>query len=380
MIRCLVVAVAITVLAGCSLTPYRPAVVTRGSAPFPGIGTLMTSGNTVDVVLVHGMCTHDKTWAYEEMQSIAAALDANLRPVEALKPSVLQPSPPKVEVVDRVYEVAGGNIHFYAIIWSGLTTPLKRQLLFDKTGVPNDCSAVDAQSCSPIRASLNGTLKDQLLDDCLADAMIYEGESRGAIRRGMVEALTNIVESSSVSQSPLILVVASLGSKIAFDALTEMLASNAKESKIAGDLVSRLALIFMEANQLPILGLADQDIARTSPTEGSKNDFSLQAQGAGARDPLVRFAHARRQLKISGKFDDLLIVAFTDPNDLLSYRLLSSHYASVGDIKIADILVSNQPTYFTFLENPLDAHTTYGKNSDVARFIACGNPAVSRCK
>jgi len=47
---------------------------------------------------------------------------------------------------------------------------------------------------------------------------------------------------------------------------------------------------------------------------------------------------------------------------------------------VADILVSNQPTFFGLLENPLSAHNTYLDNKDVARFIACGSPESSLSK
>ena len=48
-------------VAGCT-TPYRPRVVVHGSAPFPGIAGLIEQDTSkqVDVLLVHGMCTHTR--------------------------------------------------------------------------------------------------------------------------------------------------------------------------------------------------------------------------------------------------------------------------------------------------------------------------------
>ena len=90
-------------------------------------------------------------------------------------------------------------------------------------------------------------------------------------------------------------------------------------------------------------------------------------------DPLQRFLALRQAFPRSAerRFSELTLVALTDPNDLLSYRLLPSRYASPM-VHVADVLVSNQPTYFGLLENPATAHTGYFSNPDVGRLIACG--------
>jgi hypothetical protein len=75
----------------------------------------------------------------------------------------------------------------------------------------------------------------------------------------------------------------------------------------------------------------------------------------------------------------LTLVAFNDPNDLLSYRLLPSRYAT-EDVAVADVLVSNDKTYIGFVERPDTAHTEYTANKDVATAIACGIPKSKRCR
>jgi hypothetical protein len=72
-------------------------------------------------------------------------------------------------------------------------------------------------------------------------------------------------------------------------------------------------------------------------------------------------------------------VAFTDPNDLLSYTLPPQQYAQLG-VTVYNILVSNAPTYLGLLERPDTAHLEYLNNPDVGRLIACGQPASARCK
>ena len=143
--------------------------------------------------------------------------------------------------------------------------------------------------------------------------------------------------------------------------------------KAAGEtVVRRLGLIFMEANQLPILGLADQEIdsaAARSFTASTVPEESLQR--------ILRLKSGPQFNAIS--LTGLTLVAFTDPNDLLSYRLQPSRYAVPG-VAVADVLVSNATTYFGLLERPDTAHTGYGANPAVTSLISCGHPKSSFCK
>ena len=62
-------------LAACS-TPYNSPVVVKDSAPFPGIAGAVNQGGShqVDVVLVHGMCTHDASWAQATMDNLTKTI------------------------------------------------------------------------------------------------------------------------------------------------------------------------------------------------------------------------------------------------------------------------------------------------------------------
>lgn len=360
-------AAAMLLLAGCT-TPYRPPLVVAGSASFAGIDALIrqSGSNPVDVILVHGMCTQTPEWAHGAVDTIMRALTPGYVP----KPRAAAPSSgaEAIELVERDEVVRGVPVRFTGLIWSPLTATLKHQLDFDHTGTPTDCAA--GAECRPRRARFNGQLKDKLLDDCLADALIYQGDSRAAIRAKMMEALDTAI--ARQQGGPLILVTESLGSKITFDALNAMLVSQAPGSQVrsAQAAAARLVQVCMVANQLPILGLADQVVggersARLLPQADALQRF-LTLRGSFARPAQKRFA-------------ELTLVALTDPNDLLSYRLLPSRYASAA-VHVADVLVSNQPTYFGLLENPATAHTGYLANPDVVAVIACGTADRGHCK
>lgn len=364
----------LALLAGCS-TPYNTPVVVRDSTEFPGIASVIAQNRArpVDVVMVHGMCTHDQRWAWGTMNNILRSVAANA----SAPPGPVPPAAARqIQVFQRSDQVAGGTVNFHALVWSPMVSELKQQLVYDNTGTPTDC-ATDAQ-CKPKRAYFNGKLKDELLNDCLSDAMIYEGQSRPRIQQTMVDTVTRILEQaderSGNQPGPLIVVAESLGSKILFDALTEMMQpqSPPRVRELGQRAARRMSIIFMIGNQLPILGLAEQQI---SPALSGAEPVRIV-------DPLQRFLALRRQQMPAPKsqlVSKLAVVAFTDPNDLLSYRLLPSRYAA-PDVLIADVLVSNAQTWLGLLEDPFAAHLDYLENPDVGAIIACGWPRSGSCK
>lgn len=364
----LVCCVVFGLLGGCA-TPYRPPAVVRTSAAFPGIAGIVAQAGRqpVDVLVVHGMCTRDIAWAERRIDRIAGIVDDHAPP-----PSRALATPPNgIEVVERTRTLAGGTVRFHALVWSPLTAPLKRQLDFDATGTPTDCTR-DAE-CKPQRARLNGYVKDTLLNDCLSDVLVYEGAAHAAIRSAMVDTVARVMEAdpdtgTDAGAAPTLVVVAeSLGSKILFDALSSMLESSQPHTRALGQRAARrLGLLFMAGNQLPILGLAEQPAAATA----------LPAQ-----DALQRFLTLRRSgtERRSDTLARLAVVAFSDPNDLLSYRLLPARYAA-DDVAVADVLVSNARTWLGLIENPVAAHLDYLMNPDLGALIACGWPQVAGCR
>jgi hypothetical protein len=167
-------------------------------------------------------------------------------------------------------------------------------------------------------------------------------------------------------------VAESLGSKILFDALSTMLESGQPRTQALGQQAARrLGLLFMAGNQLPILALAEQDI-----------EHRPDSHSAAALDALQRFLELRRRQSSAPRAEpvaSLAVVAFTDPNDLLSYRLLPARYAA-PDVAVADVLASNARTWLGLIENPVSAHLDYLANPDVAGMIACGHPRAAHCR
>ena len=353
------------VLLGACTLPYHPPLVVRDSTPFPGVAAIVAASGArpVDLILVHGMCTQDPGWTERSIDRIAGAV-ADHAPAAVPVPEAAA-ADGGIQVIERTRQIGGGTVRFHALEWSPLTAPLKRQLDYDNTAQPTDCAS--DQVCKPRRAALNGAVKDSLLNDCLADAVIYAGTSRAAIRDAMAAALVRILDANSDPDATLVVVAESLGSKMLFDALSSMLESDERRTQALGQLAARrLGLVYMAGNQLPILGLAEQN---------------LVAAAMPAQDALQRFLELRRR-QPHGRNQPLrrlALVAFTDPNDLLSYRLLPTRYAA-PEVTVADVLVSNDRTWLGLLENPVTAHLGYLANPDVGALIACGRPAAPGCR
>lgn len=67
----------------------------------------------------------------------------------------------------------------------------------------------------------------------------------------------------------------------------------------------------------------------------------------------------------------LTVVAFTDPNDLLSYRLLPLAQG-IAETRVVNVITSNSTTYLGYVERPDTAHCGYGGNVHVVGLLVHG--------
>lgn len=360
--------------AGCT-TPYAPYVVVNGSRHFPGLVELLRNTpaqpnqkKTLDVLLVHGMCTHTIADLEQRIDQLSTGIKSVAPTLSRELTTIIVPNT-AIQLVQETVSIEDGNLQFSGLVWSEITRKLKNELAFDSTGEPKDCSV--GSQCKPKRAALNGIFKDGLLDDCLSDVVIYQGKGGHDEMVRQMQAAIRFVAAGH--DEPLVIISESLGSKMVFDALADM-DSQRKDPKETDRIISRLTQVFMAANQLPLLGLGDEVIS-------APDSYGLM-RAAVPSDSLRKVIQRKRTLVQRSAFrqNTLTLVAFTDPNDLLSYRLLPSQYENEGGVSIADVLVSNQPTYIGALEMPDTAHKTYLSNSDVISLITCGSVKNAPCR
>ncbi len=359
---------------GCS-SPYKNpefAYGNPGLKSFPGIAQQVagTPGKTLDVIMVHGMCTHDDGWAKESISRLSKMMKGPANPVFD---APLQVEGTQTTVHRATLGTPFGTVHARAVVWSPVLAGMKRQLCYDQTDKSPTCEAMQppADKYTYSRASFNRGIKDALMNDCLADVLIYQGVSREAISEQIQHALLAAMapegagrdrsarlRAASENPRPIVFIAESLGSKVSFDAIYKLQTTGPETERTAAtQLFDRFAQVFMQANQLPILSLADQHVGGTS---------RAAAAPAFPADPLA--AIIRNQKSRSGK--KIQVVAFSDPNDLLSYPLV--HYRQVQPFEATDVIVSNSTTWFGLFENPYPAHTAYRDNDAVVNLIACG--------
>lgn len=361
----LLIAVSSLALSACT-KPYNAPAFDAGGEELPATDRKVQFGgiaaqlpqHPTRVLWTHGMCTHGWGWAIRTTELLNAALKAtrNDRPKKnhpsgssTFETTISKPSEQELEV------------WFY--IWSPMTSSLKQRLYFDN-------SADENGEFNYKRAGLNKKLKRALMNDCLADAVIVAGPNRARLyedaRREVCSFLGGrLTDSTSCefaekepSETRRSIVAESLGSKIIADAVLGLKAAPGQEIEFQGRL-STIRQIYFIANQIPILSLATKK--------------------AGPKGTLARMVDRIQSAAVRNKTPTTIqVVAFTDPNDLLSYRL-TENQVDPEKTTLVNVIVSNDWTFTPLipafsLERPDTAHCDYRRNKDVVAMIAVGNP------
>jgi hypothetical protein len=371
-------------LSGC-FRPYPKSVFDPPTAQFPGITSQWQSGagSDIRVIFVHGICTHDLTW-------ITACWDVVMKGyfLSETMTAGSTLSVGQVQIIDHAYQIGANKISGRYLIWSDLTKDDKAKLLYDDRPADNSPGHFTWK-----RAKLNGEFKATPLNDCLSDAVIYAGYRGADIQTAMQNAICAALDGTTTNGAStfpavnghgsrrIVIVTESLGSRMVFDAISalkiEAQRKGADSLAAFDEAVSPITQIYMLANPLPILALARAALvqAASTPDPATSKTPAMATALSVLSDARARHEKKREiDPQLAATESKLSLVAFTDPNDLLSYRLLPNDPAVVGaSTRVVNVIASNDTTYFGEVENPLTAHEGYDLNKHALRLLFGGS-------
>ncbi|MBV1934342.1 MAG: hypothetical protein KUG59_06615 [Parvibaculaceae bacterium] len=342
---------------------------------FTGLASQLKGQNTVRVFWVHGMCHHDDKWAEHKLQALRSALD--VMPASNVDISGNMGDPSNDEMI-RI------GLHIDFPLWSSKTANLKGELKDSEDFVVK--SFENPGSDFPYtRAKLNRKVKQKLMNDCLADAVIMAGVNRKQTYEYVREGLCTFLggkftgpkecrlADNEAPDTKRAIIAESLGSKIVADAVYDLEpAPGLVQEKIFEARLSTIRQIFLVSNQIPFLSLAGD------PEDRSKNQSEDETESK-PEDPLQRMvSRILKKASAVNQTAPIQIVAFTDPNDLLSYRLTEESFPDKKKVRLVNVIVSNgytiSPLIIPSFERPDLAHCDYFGNPHVLGMIVMGNP------
>ena len=352
----------------------------RGKS-FDGIAPgLARPHSKTKVLMVHGVADHMPGYATEFLEKLAAELKLTAKASTYKDIKLMSANEPLGEL--RISRLQNENnskeLWFYELTWSEITRDQKALLAFDNSG-----------EYSFRRAEVNDMLK-KFSNDTGPDPIIYLGKSRELILRSFAQAFCWMNKNSwdeiprdgrhactfsenrseNIERDDFVFISHSLGSRITIDGITRMvylLEHPETQSTIQTiDKQQREALqkkhiqLFMLSNQLPMLQLG-----RDLPEVTAKKADFCQSNGL--------------QYK-SRMFAETSIVAFSDPNDLLSYAIPHDFGEKYLDsrlcIYVTNVNINIAKVFDAFgigkIANPMEAHVGYTNDDRVVALIARG--------
>lgn len=338
---------------------------------------LEVPGRKVKVLMVHGVGNHLPGYSTEFLEKLAKELDLTVTAKAYKNIALAHPNDASKKLgglrINRFLSKGKDQeLLFYELTWSEITAKDKEVLSYDNSG---------EQSFR--RAEVNNLLKN-FSNDTGPDPIIYLGEKREDILTAFTQSFCWMVSGdwnslpddvhqpcSSNNATPFYsdsyaFVSHSLGSRITIDGLQRIASILGKgetgtyHTAISNAMKNKAVPIYMMSNQLPMLQLG-----RTLPEVSNQEAAYCKPEGG---------KYSERMLAKTN------IIAFSDPNDLLSYAIphdfVSKYLDSRLCINVTNVNINVAKVYDAFglgkWANPMDAHIGYDTDDRVIALIARG--------
>ena len=348
---------------------------------YSGIDAGLSRPQVLKVLMIHGVDTHFPGYSRRIQENIAAASGLNVlsrlpKNIYLRDPADPQKSIGNLRITYWQNTDASKRMLFYELTWSEITMPDKQLIAFDTT-----------EQYSKFRVPFNNSMK-VFLDNVLPDPLAFESPQGELIlsagtqslcwllttdwktipdRQAKVCTLSRSEEIQQFDKQNMLFITHSLGSQILMDTIVKT-ADNVAATVSSPDPDLRSAVrrlqnkeltVFMLANQLPIL-----QIGHPLPRVHNQIGSYCAPQGKKYRQRVFKAVN---------------IVAFSDPNDLLSYAIPQSFADKYIDSRlcplVTNVSVNVAPEISAFgvgIVNPVAAHTDYDKSPKVIELINRG--------
>ncbi len=346
-----------------------------------GINDYFQQNKIVKVMMIHGVGSHTPGYATRIRENLAKSLDLTVFSKRAKDITLLNPEDGKTEignlqVIRMQNEERTKDLIFYELTWSNITSKQKKILDYDTSG-----------KYAYKRAPFNHNMK-KFLNDTVPDPMIYLIDKDNLILNATKQAscwmlghnwdqlknnqkqvcrVSSYNQLKDLSNENIIYITHSLGSRILMDSMTDIVNEiaqadvhqNRDAELIINELKNKNITVFMLANQLPIL-----QIGRKSPAVTNQISSYCKKKGKNYHNRV---------------FKQVDIVAFSDPNDLLSYDIPQSFVDSYIDSRMCpsltnvNINIAEEISAFGLsVVNPVASHTEYDNDERVIEMISQG--------
>ena len=403
--RVILAAFSLSLLAGCAALP-TPVVLSDNALEarsFQGMSALVESApqRPLHVLLIHGMGTPQPYGFDAFIASLAGRFGlVQIPPHEPqgqwhgcydktppAQPVLLQPAP---QIIQNAYAAPGNEAQLYTYDFAprpeGPPTLTVSYLLWTPLTESVKCGLEREDDSAPPKQDFAAFAKD-FIDDKLADAVLYGGAYREKVIRPSVQAALCLVASRDHKtcapgdyQDPTVIITHSLGGYMLMDAIAdELRGTNCQGGGAAEKILENTPVIYMMANQLALLDLStlhrDPDAPKPKIPESTPTTNHFAQCWIAARR-----ARALREAKSSGSDEKKplsQVVAFSDPNDILSWRLeprnLKLPKPVWGEVAVTNVYMSNNEFSMPgLISDPVNAHTGYFVNPTVMDMLICG--------
>ncbi|MDT8407016.1 MAG: hypothetical protein RQ715_07175 [Methylococcales bacterium] len=344
---------------------------------------LNTEDGKMKLLMVHGVGSHLPGYSTRFREKLAQelALDARatqFKTVHLTDPLNTDKDLGELQIHRLLDKQQNQELLFYELTWSAITEPDKKVLSYDNSG-----------AYSFRRAEVNDLMK-KFSNDTGPDPIIYLGERREDILIAFVQSFCWMINGTwaqlpneakqactfddleavnNLRNDQYAFVSHSLGSRITIDGL-QRFATFFLDSTLRPELSRPQAMldilrqknitIYMMSNQLPMLQLG-----RKLPD---------------VHDQRAAYCYPEGELYGQHMVKKTQLIAFSDPNDLLSYAVPQSFVDRYLDSRlcfdVTNININVAKIFDAFglgtMANPLDAHVNYDSDDRVVAMIAKG--------